>query len=855
MKQLRTLLVAVFFVFVGSALAQPANDSFANRFTLNGLLVITNGTTVGATQEAGEPDITGFGGNNDGNQTAWYQWVAPASAPTVLRAGGNNYRALIGAYTGTAVNGLTTVATAQAPNNQTNATITFTPSAGTSYKIKVDRRQPGNAGTFSLVVSQAVSGPLISLTSPANGLSVTNPANVTLNATVSTPLGGTVTNVSFFYQATNLIASFTSSPYTFIWANPPAGSYPVSARATDDSGRVGNSGAANINVRSPGYFLASLVTTGSIWKYLDNGTDQGSAWTATGFDDSAWASGPAELGYGDETDNPPRPAATTVGFGPDPQNKYVTIYFRHAFVVSNATSLNNLIVRLLRDDGAVVWLNGTPVWVNNFPAGTTTIDYQTLAANAADDGVTYFTANVPAAGLVVQGTNVLAVEIHQGALNSSDLSFDFALDVEGAGAPPTVAITSPTNNAPFFAPANIFVTSTASDIDGTVTNVDFFVDGVKLAQRTTVPYNFIWSSPAVGAHVVRVEATDDGGGTGAAQIDVVVYNSVGTPVAQITSPANDAVFDGPTNLTITATAHSTNTVTNLQFIANGSVVIGNDATSPYSAVWNNAAFGTNLLTAIVTDAQNRRGTSPPVRVVVIAPPPNLHAPFVSSRTPAAGANVGALTSIQVTFSESVVGVGAADLLVNGQPATGVTGTGSNYTFTVDQPNYGAISITWAVGHGIEDIGFPPLAFNGAASSNIWNFTLSDLQAPTIAAQVPVAGAVVTNLSSIQVTFSENVQGVNAGDLLVNGTPASGITVNSPLNYTFSFAQPAQGGVNISWAGGHGITDTSPSLNGFNAAGGGANWSYTLTVPATVLIPSNTVWRFIPGTSEASNPIQ
>lgn len=65
----------------------------------------------------------------------------------------------------------------------------------------------------------------------------------------------------------------------------------------------------------------TLVPAGSVWKYLDNGTDQGTAWRGTGFDDSAWASGPAPLGYGD-------PVSTTVNYGPDPNNKYITTYFR-----------------------------------------------------------------------------------------------------------------------------------------------------------------------------------------------------------------------------------------------------------------------------------------------------------------------------------------------------------------------------------------------------------------------------------------------------------------------------------------------------------------------------------------------
>ena len=43
----------------------------------------------------------------------------------------------------------------------------------------------------------------------------------------------------------------------------------------------------------------TLVEAGSIWNYVDDGSDQGTAWYGIGFDDSGWVSGPAELGYGD----------------------------------------------------------------------------------------------------------------------------------------------------------------------------------------------------------------------------------------------------------------------------------------------------------------------------------------------------------------------------------------------------------------------------------------------------------------------------------------------------------------------------------------------------------------------------
>ena len=75
----------------------------------------------------------------------------------------------------------------------------------------------------------------------------------------------------------------------------------------------------------------ALLTAGSIWKYRDTGADLGTTWRGYHFDDSAWASGPAPLGYGD-------PMATTIGYGPDATNKYVTTYFQIDPAVSRVSA-------------------------------------------------------------------------------------------------------------------------------------------------------------------------------------------------------------------------------------------------------------------------------------------------------------------------------------------------------------------------------------------------------------------------------------------------------------------------------------------------------------------------------------
>ena len=243
----------------------------------------------------------------------------------------------------------------------------------------------------------------------------------------------------------------------------------------------------------------SLISTGAVWKYLDNGSDQGTAWRAAAFDDSSWASGPAQLGYGDGDE------ATTNSFGGDANNKFITTYYRRSFNVANAASVTNLFLRVLRDDGAVVYLNGTEVLRDNMPAGA--ILFSTLASSAIEDGSAI--AN-PSPGLLLTGANTLAVEIHQATTNSTDISFDLELVSNFTPVAPTVTILSPTNTQTV-ASSTVTIQATATDTDGTVTNVSFFSNGSKIGEDTTSPYSFVWLNVTPGTYNIFVEATDTTG--------------------------------------------------------------------------------------------------------------------------------------------------------------------------------------------------------------------------------------------------------------------------------------------------------------------------------------------------------
>jgi hypothetical protein len=202
--------------------------------------------------------------------------------------------------------------------------------------------------------------------------------------------------------------------------------------------------------------------------------------------------------------------------------------------------------------------------------------------------------------------------------------------------------------------------------------------------------------------------------------------------------------------------------------------------------------------------------------------PDSNPPTISSVVPPPGV-VGALTQITVSFSEPVNGVGFSDLLINSIPATGVSGAGTTYTFAVDQPPYGPIQISWDPGAAIADFGSPPNFFNTSGLGATWQYNLLDTTPPAIASLNPLPGVTVKSLAQVEVRFTESVAGVDASDLLINGSPATSVTGTLAGPYVFSFPPPAPGTVQLAWAANHNIRDEAASPNDFL----GGSWNYTV----------------------------
>jgi hypothetical protein len=207
--------------------------------------------------------------------------------------------------------------------------------------------------------------------------------------------------------------------------------------------------ATNLPLTASFRLPSVLVPTNALWKYLVTASAPAGAWTTAAFADGSWPSGPAQLGYEDGDE------ATLIGWGPDSAHRYVTTYFRRSFQVDNPSVFASLLLRLLRDDGGVVYLNGQEVFRSNVGGGAPL--YQMLAPAAvtgADETSSYYSTNL-APALLQPGLNVLAAEIHQNTVDSSaDLSFglelraaewDPRLTVASAGG--NLALTWPTPSA------------------------------------------------------------------------------------------------------------------------------------------------------------------------------------------------------------------------------------------------------------------------------------------------------------------------------------------------------------------------------------------------------------------------
>jgi plastocyanin len=124
-----------------------------------------------------------------------------------------------------------------------------------------------------------------------------------------------------------------------------------------------------------------------------------------------------------------------------------------------------------------------------------------------------------------------------------------AVVVATANLPPTVSITNPASGAVFAAPANVTIQASASDSDGTVTNVHFLIGSTNLGNVTVAPYSIVVNSLAAGSYTLSAVASDNGNATATNQVTI----SVVTPVLVLLSAPLPAP---PTEFSFSYTANA-----------------------------------------------------------------------------------------------------------------------------------------------------------------------------------------------------------------------------------------------------------------------------------------------------------
>ncbi len=352
--------------------------------------------------------------------------------------------------------------------------------------------------------------PTVTLTAPANGASAVAPASFTLTANASDS-DGTISKVEFKSNGV-LLGTDTSAPYSWTYSNVAAGTYAITAVATDNSGTAATSNTATVTVTS----TPPTVT-------LTAPANGASAVAPASFTLTANASD------SDGTISKVEFKSNGVLLGTDTSAPYSWTY-------SNVAAGTYAITAVATDNsGTAATSNTATVTVTSTPPTVTLTAPAngasavapasfTLTANASDSDGTISKVEFKSNGVLL-GTdtsapyswtysNVAAGTYAITAVatdNSGTAATSNTATVTVTSTPPTVTLTAPANGASAVAPASFTLTANASDSDGTISKVEFKSNGVLLGTDTSAPYSWTYSNVAAGTYAITAVATDNSG--------------------------------------------------------------------------------------------------------------------------------------------------------------------------------------------------------------------------------------------------------------------------------------------------------------------------------------------------------
>jgi regulation of enolase protein 1 (concanavalin A-like superfamily) len=363
--------------------------------------------------------------------------------------------------------------------------------------------------------------PTVSISSPASGTSFTAPASIALTATAS-DTDGSVTRVDF-YSGTQLVGSATASPFTYTWSNVAAGTYSLTAVATDNEAATTTSQPVSVTVggNTPPTVSISAPATGASYTAPANISISAIAGDTDGSVTRVDFYAGAQL-VGSDTTSPFTVTWSSVAAG---------TYSLTAVVTDNAgatatSSPVSVTVTAAANTPPTVSISAPATGASyTAPAtiafsataadtdGTVTrVDFYANGQLRGSDTTGPFTYTWSSVAAGTYSLTAVATDNTGATTTSSPVN----VTVNAANKPPTVSISSPATGASYTAPASITISATAADTDGSVARVDFYANGQLLGPDTSSPFSFVWSALA-GTYSLTAVATDNTGATASSQ--------------------------------------------------------------------------------------------------------------------------------------------------------------------------------------------------------------------------------------------------------------------------------------------------------------------------------------------------
>ena len=345
-----------------------------------------------------------------------------------------------------------------------------------------------------------------------------------------------------------------------------------------------------------------------------------------------------------------------------------------------------------------------------------------------------------------------------------------------SGGLPQVSITSPSNGSTLQTSTASSIIVSAQDLDGSVAQVEVFVDGQPLgAADTAAPYVFVWQPGSSGNYSLTARATDSSGNiaTSSSVAVTVADASSAPPQVSIAAPtAGDSLVAGTSTSIIAAASDPDGQVASVQFFVDGRPQGAPDQIEPFVAPWTPTASGNYSLQAVAVDGSGNQTTSATVTISVIGN----NAPQVTLTSPRNGATVsaGAVLSLVATASDSDGEVASVSFLANGV----IVGSDETAPFAIDWVPGAATGYTIKA-RATDNSG------NVTDSASI-TLTATDNLPPTVSLLTPSNGGSSSLGSTVElIADAADEDGTIAGvEFYANGVPV-GTASGSPFSVVWS----------------------------------------------------------------------